>query len=225
MNNRLTSIGANKLLALSFKQYSKPNNKKLIILPSLLRPEVFQKDSKSGDFILTFILNKGYAEEIIEWHKSNRGIRIHCFWENKHAPETLKIHSNLIFHRLSDTKFLALMAPCKAYASTEGFESICEAMYFGKPIMTVPVKGHYEQQCNALDASTAGADATSNFFDLSKLIDLLPNSTCDQYQFRQWATGSARTFLFALSNISNEKSLTQERHPALHPLTLPQHAH
>ena len=36
---------------------------------------------------------------------------------------------------------------CKAYASTAGFESVCEAMYLGKPILMVPA--HIEQDCNA----------------------------------------------------------------------------
>lgn len=225
INNKITSIGAKKLLALSFKPYSKPTNKKLIVLPPLLRPEVFQKVGKSGDFILTYILNKGYAEEIMEWHRSNREVKIHCFWENHRAPETLKIHPNLIFHRLSDTKFLELMADCKAYASTAGFESICEALFLGKPIMTVPVRGHYEQQCNAIDASTAGAKVTSNSFDLSKLVDLLPKCVGGQNEFHQWVKGSSEAFLLELTNVSKERSVKSERHPVHRPLALPQHAH
>ena len=33
------------------------------------------------------------------------------------------------FHQLDDVKFLRYMAGCKAYATTAGFESVCEAMY------------------------------------------------------------------------------------------------
>ena len=51
--------------------------------------------------------------------------------------------------------FLNQMAACKAYASTAGFESICEAMYLGKPILRVPA--HIEQDCNAFDAVNSGA--------------------------------------------------------------------
>ena len=35
----------------------------------------------------------------------------------------------LSFHQLDDVKFLRYMAGCKAYATTAGFESVCEAMY------------------------------------------------------------------------------------------------
>lgn len=47
------------------------------------------------------------------------------------------------------------MAGCRAYATTAGFESICEAMYLGKPVLMVPA--HIEQDCNAHDAMRAGA--------------------------------------------------------------------
>lgn len=52
------------------------------------------------------------------------------------------------------------MAGCKAYASTAGFESVCEAMYLGKPILMVPA--HIEQDCNAYDAEKSGAGIISS---------------------------------------------------------------
>ncbi|WP_369682453.1 hypothetical protein [Hoylesella buccalis] len=50
------------------------------------------------------------------------------------------------------------MANCKAYATTGGFESVCEAMYMGKPAMMIPV--HVEQECNAHEAMLEGAGST-----------------------------------------------------------------
>ena len=74
-----------------------------------------------------------------------------------------------MFHQLDDNKFLKQMAGCHAYASTAGFESICEAMYMGKPILMVPA--HIEQECNAHDAMLAGAGIVSNDFELGNLLD------------------------------------------------------
>lgn len=62
---------------------------------------------------------------------------------------------HLSFHQIDDVKFLNRMAGCRAYASTAGFESICEAMYLGKPVLMVPA--HIEQDCNAYDAYRSGA--------------------------------------------------------------------
>lgn len=61
------------------------------------------------------------------------------------------------------------MAGCKAYASTAGFESVCEAMYLGKPILMVPA--HIEQDCNAYDAEKSGAGIISSDFNLQQLLE------------------------------------------------------
>lgn len=61
------------------------------------------------------------------------------------------------------------MAGCKAYATTAGFESVCEAMYLGKPLLMVPA--HIEQDCNAYDAFRSGAGVISEEFDLERLLD------------------------------------------------------
>ena len=76
------------------------------------------------------------------------------------------------------------MAGCRAYATTAGFESICEAMYLGKPVLMVPA--HIEQDCNAHDAMRAGAGIISDSFDLKPLLRFAgtysPNRT-----FVRWA--------------------------------------
>lgn len=66
--------------------------------------------------------------------------------------EFVEIHENLFFHKLSDTKFLQYMAGCNGLISSAGFESICEAFYLDKPVLMVPVKGHFEQLSNGHDA-------------------------------------------------------------------------
>ena len=63
----------------------------------------------------------------------------------------------LSFHSLNDEKFLDLMASCSGLVCTAGFESVCEAIYLGKPVILVPMKGHFEQYCNARDAERIGA--------------------------------------------------------------------
>ncbi|MFP3471683.1 glycosyltransferase family protein, partial [Micrococcus sp. SIMBA_144] len=80
---------------------------------------------------------------------------------------------NLTFHLINEQLFLEKMATCKGFLTTAGFESIGEAMFLGKPILMVPVKGQYEQRCNALDAEMAGAGKASDTFDLSVLEDYM----------------------------------------------------
>jgi hypothetical protein len=79
------------------------------------------------------------------------------------------------------------MAACKGLLCTAGFESVCEAMYLGKPVLMVPVAGQYEQACNALDGEQSGAGKKADFFDFSLLTTLHlpdPNHTLS---YREWA--------------------------------------
>ena len=56
------------------------------------------------------------------------------------------------------------MAAFKGFVTTDGFDSVCESIYLGKPTLMIPVEGHYEQGRNALDAFKADVGiARSNF--------------------------------------------------------------
>jgi uncharacterized protein (TIGR00661 family) len=114
----------------------------------------------------------------------------------------LKLNDNLEFHSLNDVKFLELMARCKGLVSTAGFESVCEAMYLNKPVMMVPVKGHYEQYCNARDASRIGAGIFCEEFDLSKLEEcfLYYNKEKNEH-FRTWVNSVESQLIKAVEDL------------------------
>ncbi|MEC7754196.1 glycosyltransferase family protein [Roseivirga sp. UBA1976] len=203
LNNQLTAIGSHKIIALSFRPL-KSDSPKLIIAPPLLRKEVFSLTPTNGDYILAYVVNKGYAQEIIEWHKENKKIKIHCFWDNKQLPDEWKPHKNLTFHYINDQKFLHLMAGCAGYASTAGFESICEAMYLNKPVLMVPVKGQYEQACNAQDAKLARAGLSSTTFNIGLLLKHITKGHSPGPTFSNWLNGHEEKFLRALETTKTE---------------------
>ena len=106
------------------------------------------------------------------------------------------------FHYLDDKKFLEMMAGCRAYASTAGFESICEAMYLGKPLLMVP--SHIEQKCNANDACECWPDktrpaCTSDRFDLDKLLGFAEEGFVPASEFPEWARSASSVFLKELT--------------------------
>lgn len=217
-NTRITSIHADKLLALSFREMPNYPLKKVFVVPPLLRKNVLTLETKTEDFIHGYILNQGYADDIINWHKKNPNIQAHLFWDKKEAEEETIIHHNLIFHKINDENFLDYMSRCKGYASTAGFESICEAMYLGKPVLMIPTAGHYEQKCNALDAKLAGAGIQGDSFNLSKLIDYIPFHQKNNTRFKQWVKKADSLILSLImpetlpkQNIVNKKITPSER--------------
>lgn len=184
INTRLTAIGASEKLALSFHQLDSTNAIKVV--PPLLREEVKRLTPTSGDFYLTYIVNSGYYEEIISFAKVNPKLKIRAYWDKKDAKETENPLTNLSFHRVHDKNFLRDMAECKGLVSTAGFESICEAMYLGKPVMVIPVRGQYEQACNALDTVNSGAGIASDNFDFTKLENLIQSGFNPENSTHEW---------------------------------------
>jgi uncharacterized protein (TIGR00661 family) len=193
-NTRITSLRAKKYLALSFVSMDDIPKKKLFVVPPLLRKEVLELNPGNENYLLGYMLNAGYSEEIINWHKTRPDITAHFFWDKNDAPDDLEVEKNLFFHRISDIKFLSYMKNCMGFASTSGFESVCEAMYLNKPILMVPTGGHFEQLCNSLDASRAGAGIVCQSFELNRLLDYIPGHLKNE-QFGNWIKNAESKFL------------------------------
>ncbi len=199
--SRAIAAGASKLLALSFRPM--PDDGRLVVVPPLLRPEVLAyRDSpefRDGDYILGYMLNAGFAEEVRTWHSAHPSVPLHFFWDNADEAPVKVVDDTLSFYYLDDKEFLRQMAGCRAYASTAGFESICEAMYLGKPLMMVP--SHIEQRCNAYDATRFCAAVESDKFDLSVLLDFAESGRFHRDEnFPDWARSAADMIVGELEN-------------------------
>ena len=171
-----------KKLALSFRKMREYGPAGLIVVPPLLRHEVLDIKPKQGEYLFGYLLNSGFSEEIIDWHRAHPEQELHFFWDRKTETAEFKVDERLSFHQLDDLLFLYYMSGAKAYATTAGFESVCEAMYLGKPILMVPT--HIEQACNAYDAALSGAGIVADCFDLD-LSELSKNHSGNM-SFRHW---------------------------------------
>jgi uncharacterized protein (TIGR00661 family) len=195
VNTSITSHGASKKLALSFREMPDCEEKKIYVVPPLLRKEVLEAHHEPGEYLLVYMVNAGFSEDIIKWHKQNPDTAIELFSDRKDIADKTIIDGNLSFNKLNDKEFLHKMRFSKAYASTAGFESICEAMYMQKPVMMVPPEGHFEQACNALDAELAGAGIQAKEFDLSKFLAYIPKHKNTQSEtFKKWVNSAESYF-------------------------------
>lgn len=199
LNNKITSQRCDKYMALSFRPHEPVKFKNVVVCPPLLKDEVKHIQPSTEDFILGYMVNDGYAEEIMDMHRNTPDVKMHCFWDRKNMPESYSPQPNLTFHQLNNELFTDMMKRCKGYISTAGFESVCEAMYLKKPIMMSPVEGQYEQACNALDAEVAGAGIKADSFNISNFIDFIPNYEPNE-QFKSWTSKTESIFLEELTN-------------------------
>lgn len=189
---KVTSIGAYKKLALSFRKMPDDNRHHIKVVPPVLREAVLEMTPSAGTYIHGYMLNAGFSEDIMKWHEEHPEVELRFFWDKWSEPRVRKIDDTLSFYLLDDKEFLHQMAGCMAYASTAGFESVCEAMYLGKPILMVP--SHIEQKCNAFDAARSGAGISADFFDLSALLEFSKGFTPDP-AFPDWARSAREKIL------------------------------
>ena len=172
-------------LALSL--YAAPDlpAKRIIVGPRFCAGSLFAlKPNSAGEFTLVYLLNHGYADQIIQWSDAHPQTRLHCFYDKPGAPAEFQHSPSLTFHKLDGEKFLNMMAECRNVVCTAGFESVSEAAWLGKPLFLVPVENHVEQQVNAIDAEQFGIGLAETTFNLDRLAELpehLPTA-----KFRAW---------------------------------------
>ncbi len=199
---KMTAYGSSKNLALSFYDI-KAKNKNVTVVPPLLRDDVFNFNPENKKFFLVYLVNSGYFEEVLEWHKRNPGTEIHVFADNaEKINATYDFNRNKLFvHVLNDKLFLEKMSEAQGLASTAGFESVCEAMYLGKPVLMVPVQGHFEQFCNSRDAFKAGAGIFDTKFDLGKLVNFSSNFSYENPSFKNWVANAKENIYKEISTV------------------------
>ncbi|MCU0434380.1 MAG: glycosyl transferase [Bacteroidia bacterium] len=185
---KFTAFRSSALLGLSFYPMSDDASKKLYTVPPLLRPEVMNQHPSRGNHFLVYMVNAGYLPDVVKWHEHHKGLEFHVFTDRRQEQETEMIHENLYVHKLSDVKFLRYMSTCSGLITTAGFESVCEAMYLGKPVFMIPVEYHFEQFCNSRDAHKAGAGIYSTKYDIDRFMKWLPSYTSRSGEFKEWAS-------------------------------------
>ena len=199
-NSRLTALRAKRLLALSFDELADQPSRHVYVVSPLLRHDVHLLTVSQKDYILVYLNHPSLYAQILEWHQHHPEVPLHCFWSKPDAPPEEKMDETLTLHRLDGDKFLEMMAGCKALVTTAGFESVCEAMYLDKPVMVVPI--HYEQSCNATDTVRVGAGVAAEQFDLSILMNYLPQHQPIGEDFRRWCREGQKQWLTHLESIS-----------------------
>lgn len=206
LNTQLTSLRATRKLALSFVKMPNDETRNIVVTPPLIRDEVKKLTPTSKPFILAYITHHKLSEDLINWHSNHRDVEIHCFWNNQEFVDEWHLRENLTFHQVNSEKFLRMMQNCSGLICTAGFESVCEAMYLGKPIMMVPVPNHIEQEINALDGERAGAGIADTTFNLSRFISYLPVHQNISENFKAWQGQTAQIFLKNLEEVTQKEA-------------------
>lgn len=205
-------------LALSFYSARDIPEEGIFVSPPILRRQLFDlRPHSEGGHLQVYLLNHGYAPEILCWHEQYPDVPIHCFYDKPGAPAEEVRDATLTFHRIDGEKFLRMMAASRGVACTAGFESVSEAAYLGKPVLMVPVENHYEQYLNSCDAEYGRIGLRDRSFQLSRL--LAPADSRATTEFRNWVGNAEATVLKVVETVAARAAIPEFR-PVRKPFSL-----
>lgn len=126
-------------IGLHFEQYDD------FIYSPVLKKDILDASLADKNFVAVYLPH--YSDEIIEAYANKvDGISFRVF--SKSVKEKV-VKKNVEFIPVSNDAFNKSLINCTGIITGAGFETPAEALYLGKKLMCIPIKGQYEQLCNA----------------------------------------------------------------------------
>ena len=111
----------------------------------IIREEIRKADVKNlGHYTV-------YLPSYDEKYLIKRLNKIDIKWElfSKHYKDKPYKDKNVTITPICNDLFVNSLATCEGILCNSGFETPSEALFLGKKILAIPMKGQYEQECNA----------------------------------------------------------------------------
>jgi uncharacterized protein (TIGR00661 family) len=156
------------------------------IINPVLRPRVYRITPSEGDYLLAYKGaggdNRTMRDELAAYGRMP--VRAYGFDEVGRCGSTT-------FQPFCSGTFLEDLAGCAGVIATAGHSLVCEALFFEKPMLLVPIAAQYEQLLNAYHVERIGAGMTVAALTRSALdefVDRMP-------QFRRTLKGTPKADL------------------------------
>ena len=130
---------ATQYIGLHFKQYDD------FILPPVIKREILQAEPMDKGHVTVYL--SSFSDAIVSRYLSPlKDYSFQVFSKEVQHPVQ---QGNILFIPVSKNAFNKSLISCKAIITGAGFETPAEAMYLGKKLLVIPIRGQYEQFCNA----------------------------------------------------------------------------
>jgi uncharacterized protein (TIGR00661 family) len=130
----------------------------------VIRSEIRQLETGTKDHYTVYL--PAYDDKLLASHLKKVDVEWHVFSKRQKAPYR---DGNVQIMPVNNREFNNSLANCRGLLTGGGFEGPAEALYLGKKVMMIPMKGQYEQQCNALAASRLGVPVVQEIDDYFSL--------------------------------------------------------
>lgn len=141
-----------------------------LIAPPILREKTIRQLPSDAGHILVYQSNST-DQRLIDFLRKFTRRKVHIFGYR----ETEEISGHLHFHKRSEDKFLELLASCAFVIQGGSHTLMSEALYFGKPILSIPLAAMVEQRFNALYLERSG-------YGLATTMAALDNRLMEEFE-------------------------------------------
>jgi uncharacterized protein (TIGR00661 family) len=147
--------------------YPEVSAKGTYLFPPVLRDEILQAPRHRGEHILVYQTAETY-EELLPVLRSIDEERFFIYGLKSEGED-----GNLSFRAFDESRFTRDLASARAVITNGGFSLIAEAIYLGKPILSVPIKKQFEQVLNGLYVERLGYGASRENIDRETVREFL----------------------------------------------------
>lgn len=126
----------------------------------VIRSEIRALETSTKDHYTVYL--PAYDDKFLAGHLKKTDVEWHVFSKRQ---KTAYRDGNVHIIPVNNDGFNQSLASCTGLLTGGGFEGPAEALFLGKKVMMIPMKGQYEQQCNALSASKLGVPVVHEIDD------------------------------------------------------------
>ncbi len=131
------------------------------ILPPVIKEEFINAETIDLNHVSVYL--PSFQKHCLQVAFSKlRHIHFHWFLD---SVESIRTENNITYYPINQKLFNKSLLSCHGLITGGGFETPSEALYLGKKLMSIPIRNHYEQQCNAAALKKMGIKVLEDIGD------------------------------------------------------------
>ncbi len=175
-----------------YPKLRKPNT---TLVPPILRKEILETQPSDGDHVLVYQTSDS-AKGLPDILKQLKG-RFYLYGYRRDIDGDVD-DGNVKIRPFNETVFIRDLASSRAVIANGGFTLLGEAVYFRKPVLSIPVKSQFEQVLNAYYLERLGYGYSMDELDAATLRHFLGNLGAYRQKLEGYSQGEGNARLFSL---------------------------
>lgn len=169
------------------------------IFPPVIKDEIVNATPKNKGHITVYL--PSFQQDCLE-NAFNKlpNLKFHWFLNGIQAKHTIR---NITYFPVNQKAFNKSLINCEGIITGGGFETPAEALYLEKKILSIPIRKHYEQECNAAALKKLGVPV---LYDVDDDFDLIIENWLDSpIQYPKMKANTINETLQFLFDTYNDK--------------------